>query len=251
MPDNLTPVRFDTRPLFQGVALSFCTYTGARPRFNPQIFESNGILCPDRIAQSVPSRQLDFLLGRLCARMAVRRFYPECAAEIPIGSYGEPLFPFGLSGSISHTKGYVVAVCQRDYRGSVGLDVERIIKRAQTEKIGASFASATEIDYPGWGDTPQSTRYTLVFSAKEAAYKALFPWVRRVLDFHDVRVSRVALGQNVLTLALPTCEGMPLPPTLDVQFKLQDDHIITFAIIPRSTSKVADAAHPLNTSEQT
>ena len=222
---------YDTRPLFAVDGPSFCTLVGAAPEAGPGAFARYGVACPAKVARSAPARQVDYLLGRLCARVAVRRFDPGFAGDIPAGPNREPVFPAGLSGSITHTDGYVAAVCQGIRAGTVGLDAETLLSPDQAAEIGPSFAAADEIACPGWGKTPPETRYSLVFSAKEAAYKALFPWVRSVLPFDAARLVRVNLDHQTLSLGLAPRGDVRLPGTLEIRFRVDAGRVVTFAVV--------------------
>jgi 4'-phosphopantetheinyl transferase EntD len=80
------------------------------------------------------------------------------------------------------------------------------------------------------GDEPWSDR--LVFCAKEAAYKALFPVTRQLLDFRDVEVevdpSRGSFRATVRPRGLPAGVG----PVLDSRFIVMDDLIATAVEVP-------------------
>lgn len=224
---------YQTHPLFPGGGPSFCCLHGAAPGIGPEAFADAGIDCPASVARSVPARQADFLRGRLCARVAVRRVRPGFAGDIPIGPDREPVFPAGLSGSITHTSGFVAAVCQDARAGTVGLDAERILSPDQADRIGPAFAAPSEIDCPGWGKTPRALRHTLVFSAKESAFKALFPRTRATLPFAAGRVTGVDLYHHALTLALALDQGRGsgLPRALEIRFRVDPGLVVTFAVV--------------------
>ena len=72
------------------------------------------------------SRRQEFALGRLCARQAMQRLG---FAPLPIlpGPNREPLWPPGISGSITHCDGYAAAtVTRKTDICSIGIDAERI-----------------------------------------------------------------------------------------------------------------------------
>ena len=61
------------------------------------------------VAQAAPKRRRDFALGRACARAALSDLgQPD--AVIGQGENGAPLWPAGVVGSITHTKGYAAAL---------------------------------------------------------------------------------------------------------------------------------------------
>src|SRR5690242_19900117 len=77
------------------------------------------------VAGAVEHRQRDFALGRFCARAALVLLG---VGDVVIGrdARGRPLWPSGMVGSITHTKGYAAALAARQDRFlSVGVDAER------------------------------------------------------------------------------------------------------------------------------
>lgn len=139
--------------------------------------------CAERF---VASRLAEFRHGRTCARQALARL-GTAAADIPVGRHREPIWPAGVVGSISH-EGEIAAaaVAWESEFLSLGLDlagaceleadlIAKICRPEETERIsnttdGAGYAAK------------------LLFAIKEAAYKALWPAVRQVLDFQDLEI---------------------------------------------------------------
>lgn len=189
------------------------------------------MVCPGQVGEAGPGRQADFLLGRLCARVALRRFIRRFDGDIPIGPNREPVFPAGISGSITHTRGFVAAMCQEARNGTVGLDAECLMRPDQAMAVGTAIATPSELDCPGWGRTSAETRQTLVFSAKESAFKALFPWVQRMLGFDTARVAHVNLDARILSLSLAPLGDCRLPDMLDIRFRLDADRVVTCAVV--------------------
>ncbi|MEU3859690.1 4'-phosphopantetheinyl transferase superfamily protein [Streptomyces sp. NPDC028722] len=121
-------------------------------------------------AGMAPQRRLEFLAGRLAARRALRAVGLDCG-EIPRAGR-LPVFPPGRAASISHSAGVAVAVARAPGRDSpLGCDLElrplpaeaaRLVLREDEEEL--LHASA-----------PGAARWsvTSLFSAKEAAWKAL------------------------------------------------------------------------------
>ena len=69
----------------------------------------------------------------------------------------------------------------------MGLDVE--VAGPLGEEIVNAICRAEELEAFAHSPKPLPSDWPrLVFAMKEAAYKALFPVMRRVLTFHDVRV---------------------------------------------------------------
>ncbi|MGI8731083.1 MAG: 4'-phosphopantetheinyl transferase family protein [Solirubrobacteraceae bacterium] len=137
------------------------------------------------LGRAVGSRRREFQTGRACARHALARVGLPATA-VGGGSHGEPLWPRGVVGSITHCSGYrACAVARaRDLR-AIGIDaephaplpggvLEAICGPAERRALRALPAGVC------WD--------RLLFSAKEAVFKAWFPLSGRRLDFDDAEL---------------------------------------------------------------
>jgi len=134
----------------------------------------------EAIRNAVPARQAEFARGRACARRALAQLGSD-PCPIPVGDHRQPLWPPGYVGSITHCKGLVVAVAARDDRlTAIGVDAEPAGPLPDgTAKLVLAPDEMEEAPPP---------LDTVVFSAKEAVHKALFPISHVWMDFLDVRL---------------------------------------------------------------
>ncbi|KMO78410.1 MAG: 4'-phosphopantetheinyl transferase [Mycolicibacterium rufum] len=138
------------------------------------------------IAKSVPKRRNEFVTVRYCARQAL----VELGADpVPIlkGEKGEPCWPDGFVGSLTHCEGFRGAVVGR--RGevrSVGIDAEPhdVLPQGVLDAISLP---AERGELQALGDGVHWDR--VLFCAKEATYKAWFPLTRRWLGFEDAHIT--------------------------------------------------------------
>jgi 4'-phosphopantetheinyl transferase EntD len=140
------------------------------------------------IARAVASRKREFATGRGCAREALARLGVD-PTPIGVGDRGEPLWPAGYAGSITHCRGYRGSAVARtiDLR-SIGIDAEpheRLPDDLLTTIAGP--AEVAHLDRLAAG-RPATHWDRLLFSAKESIYKALFPVDGRRLEFADAVV---------------------------------------------------------------
>lgn len=76
------------------------------------------------VAQAVPKRRFEFRAGRACARRALKALDGPAAA-IGRGPAGEPIWPSGFTGSITHSDDLAAAVVARAaVVSAIGLDME-------------------------------------------------------------------------------------------------------------------------------
>jgi 4'-phosphopantetheinyl transferase EntD len=138
------------------------------------------------VAGSADKRRRDFALGRVCARQALAALgYNE--AVIGMGEGSVPLWPAGVVGSITHTKGYAAAlVAEARHFSGVGLDAERV--GGVTENLWPRLFDMAERDHLlALDPTNRHTMATLFFSAKEAFYKARS--MKGALLFREIHVA--------------------------------------------------------------
>lgn len=141
------------------------------------------------IARAVDARRRAFTTARHCAResLGVLGIGP---VPIPRGERGCPGWPQGIVGSITHCAGYrAAAVARTTTAAAVGIDAEP--SGALPDGVLRRVASAAEREHVaelGRLD-PGVSWDRLIFSAKEAIYKALYPLTRLDLGFADASVT--------------------------------------------------------------
>jgi len=193
--------------------------------------EDDSILHPAEQALTkamVPARKREFAAGRNAARRALARLGFHNATLPRRPSSHDVLWPEGTAGSISHTRGLRVAACVRttDLR-SVGIDVEEAgpLGRDIVDAIcrPEELLTLGRLAAPVPSDWPR-----LVFAMKEAAYKALYPLTRHMLDFHDARVYIDPLARRYRFEVLDsTMPGMPVTGS----FSWNDDYVAASAVL--------------------
>jgi 4'-phosphopantetheinyl transferase EntD len=120
--------------------------------------------------------------ARLVARNLLKHLgYPEC--PIKRGSARAPTWPEGIRGSLAHDSDYAVAaICRaQDFR-ALGIDVEPAeLLPPELVDLVATPRERAHLDADGFGGR-------MLFVAKEAVYKAVYPLDRMFLDHHDVEI---------------------------------------------------------------
>jgi 4'-phosphopantetheinyl transferase EntD len=138
------------------------------------------------IAKSVAKRRNEFITVRYCARAALRELG---VAPVPIlkGEKGEPCWPDGIVGSLTHCEGYRgAAVGRQGEVRSVGIDAEPhdVLPEGVLDAISLPAERAELSALP-----PGLHWDRILFCAKEATYKAWFPVTRRWLGFEDAHIT--------------------------------------------------------------
>jgi 4'-phosphopantetheinyl transferase EntD len=130
----------------------------------------------------VPRRLREFASGRAAARRALAGLgLPPVA--IPRGADRAPIWPAGVTGSISHsaTQCFAVVMPAVGCRG-IGLDLE--------EDSPLEAALWDTVLRPEERDGLTGAEAKLVFCAKEAAFKAQYPVSRTLYGFDGMRIER-------------------------------------------------------------
>jgi 4'-phosphopantetheinyl transferase EntD len=141
------------------------------------------------VAAAVAERRREFARGRACARRALDGLGRPPVA-IPTGARGEPRWPPGVVGSITHCAGYcAAAVAEAHLIRTLGIDAEP--HEPLPDGVLTTIARAEEQRMVGrlLRDAPEIRWDRLLFSAKESVYKAWFPVARRWLGFEDATLT--------------------------------------------------------------
>jgi enterobactin synthetase component D len=148
-------------------------------------------------------RKAEHLAGRIAAAHALGAINERA---IPgIGPSGEPLWPEGVSGSITHSGTQAMAVVVRHQDALVGIDCEAILPDREAREIQDGIVDAQEAICLTHSGYPFALALTLAFSAKESLFKALFPKANTYMGFEWARVTE--LTEKTITLALSNPAG--------------------------------------------
>ncbi len=160
------------------------------------------------LGRAVAKRASEYAAGRRCARQALAAlgivdFAVRRAAD------RAPIWPPGITGSITHTDGYCAAVAARQGRIiGLGLDTETV--GGVGPQLWPAIGLPAECDW--LYRLPQAERAAaaaLLFSAKESFYKCQYPVLARQLDFHDVRVSVPSWGGDSGEFTILPASSLP------------------------------------------
>jgi len=182
------------------------------------------------------ARWREYLAGRTTAMLALKSLGSH-SYFVGRGSYGEPIWPSGIVGSISHNNRY--AVCCVGYKKDVlgvGLDVEDVIDSLTMKNIKSLILTGNESKLIENMREPINLLFTLLFSAKESFFKFAYPFVHKVFGFETVEVTSINFMKKLLTLKLTS--------TLTNNLILGDEFYAHFDII-RNTVLTMVISSPL------
>ena len=171
-----------------------------------------------------PRRRAEFTAGRACARAALAGLGLP-AAPVLAGRAGEPRWPTGVTGSITHTAGYqACAVGRTADVAAIGIDAEpdAPLPAGLIESIATApelawisrHVAVTALPSAAWAAhipppaAPGGVSWDrLLFSAKEAARKLWYPLTGQWPGFREVTVGLATNGTFTACLPSPGPAG--------------------------------------------
>ena len=196
------------------------------------------------VARAVESRRREFTSVRHCARLALEQLGVPYRPLVP-GPRGEPDWPAGVVGSMTHCEGFRAAVVARSRDlASVGIDAE------PHRPLPAGLLDTIALPEEGrriralLGRHPRVAWDRLLFSAKEAVYKAWFPLTGVVRDFSeaDLVLDPDGTFRAELLAPAPLVDGREVP-VLHGRWIVRDGLLAT-AVTLRRTGDDTSAPAP-------
>jgi len=166
----------------EGTAFAILALEDARPGdLHP---EETALISPNAVAK----KRTSFTLGRNAAARALRAIGIDPAPPVLQGKGKNPLWPDQVVGSITHCEPWTIcAVARSSAATAMGVDLEDV-RRVQNPDIGEVICTRSEMEWIA-GSEDQLGALIMVFSAKEAMYKAYYPFCGRYFDFTDAELA--------------------------------------------------------------
>jgi enterobactin synthetase component D / holo-[acyl-carrier protein] synthase len=147
------------------------------------------------VARAVAKRAHEFAAGRHCAHLALERLGVP-PAPLRAAPDRRPLWPAGVVGSITHTRGFCAAAAARTER-LIALGIDTELADAVGAELRPNICTPAEL---AWLDAlpsaQQGSAATLIFCAKEAFYKCQYPDTFEWVSFKDVEVHPRGWGMS-------------------------------------------------------
>lgn len=175
------------------------------------------------VARAVPKRVAEFAAGRRAARRALDSIGRE-AVDLPAGPNRAPVWPEGVTGSITHDGDLALAaVALLGEVRSLGLDLTEAAPLPGATR-GHILRHEDEADL-------SEIEARAVFSAKESLYKALSPHVGFVFGF-----SAATVRPDLAAGTFEACLQQPLGPfqpgqTWFGRLAIEGDRLITGLVL--------------------
>jgi 4'-phosphopantetheinyl transferase EntD len=169
-------------------------------------------------AMTAPTKRDEFLRSRwLMKNILKTNTEPMTHAD------GDILWPPGMCGSLTHKRGDIaLLIGDSSQLKSVGIDLEF---RKSPIGVGKKIAtpSEQELIIALTSELVEEEAVSLIFSAKEALFKALFPLGRKMFWFDEANITSATMqhGEILMTLyANPTAHNAKISQS-DFQIQIQ------------------------------
>jgi 4'-phosphopantetheinyl transferase EntD len=188
----------------------------------------------DLIERAVEHRRREFAAGRIMARALLPHLDAQIDALLS-DTDRVPVWPRAVVGSITHCRSLcAVAVASRTVSAGIGIDVEparpldpglhaMILREAERSRVDALPSEL------------QPLGPILVFSIKEAVYKAIYPERRQFLDFQQVEIVFTGEDGFIAEVLVPEA-SFPGLSHISGRYRIAEGHIASAVVLPPMSS---------------
>ena len=169
-------------------------------------------------------------MGRAAARLALERLGIQKSPPILRGQDGEPLWPAGVAGSITHCYPWTIAVVAKGSEHfTIGIDLENVLRIKEID-ISKLICTQNELDWV-YAGADLRKRLAIIFSVKEAIYKAFYPLCHRYIDFKEVTLSPLT-QPDCFRADFCTALGNELSPTdsCEIRCQCRQDFVFSYVV---------------------
>jgi 4'-phosphopantetheinyl transferase EntD len=191
------------------------------------------------VATAGEPRRREFLSARACAHRALAALGRD-DGPVGVGPRRAPRWPSGVVGSIAHGGSWAgAAVADAHHALGIGLDVEPLDAPLPPEVAHIVLTDDERTRMAGEPAAAVGLLGTITFSAKECAYKCLFPVTGWELEFHDLTVSiDLAAGYYQLAVTDRFHGGRRRPPVLTGRLLVAGGHVFSGLYLSNGLSRL-------------
>ena len=192
-------------------------------------FQQAGVILPPSLQTAINKRKAEYLAGRWCAHEALRHIGTEGFPGL--NADRSPAWPAGTRGSITHSHGTAEVMVGDAHRWlTIGLDTEQWVSPERAARLERELLTEEELKtLAGMSPLQRANRLTLVFSAKESLFKALYPLTGKRFYFHDAARRQ----PNSLTLLRTLSEEWPKGTQIPFRWRERQHSVLSWIALPR------------------
>ena len=181
--------------------------------------------------RAIESRRRSFTMGRYAAHCALELLDAD-RGPILRGDLGQPMWPPGVVGSITHAGDQVAAAVARlESSSGIGLDMEQHGRYFPELVSYIAFGSERErLEDLSELARPKAT--IELFAAKEALYKAFFPRVGEFFGFSAAEITPAGPGSFLARLLHDLDPDYPPDRTFAIDAAWHNDLVMASVVLP-------------------
>ena len=186
---------------------------------------------PPSLSNAVAKRKAEFLAGRVCAQHALQEI--GLNTEVAIGTNRQPLWPKNIVGSISHSNNTALAAIARKGKLSgLGIDVEHIVDIDTAESMVGQIINDEELKFIQKNNQLDCLMLTMIFSAKESFFKAVYPTIQKFIDFDTISLCAVTDHSLTFKINCQLSNTFTKHKLIEISFvHLNENEICTFCAL--------------------
>lgn len=217
--------------------LILCQCRFAVDQFTPQSFAQWGIRQESHIRSSVRKRQAEYFSGRYLARMAMGLLFQQSVSQCPpilTGTNREPLWPQNTFGAVTHSNELaMVVIGESSAVGGLGIDCEQWLTPAMSHEIANQIHQPAEQQHLLLNGFSAQEATTLLFSAKESLFKALYPQIKQYFGFEQAFLHQhlSQTQQLIIRLKPEFANQHNVPRNYLIQYQKDKHHVTTLLIL--------------------
>lgn len=183
-----------------------------------ELSEQYGAIFPANFHNAVSKRKAEFIAGRMASHNRLKAFGNN--EQVRVNEDKSPAWPEGFTGSITHDGGIACAVVapKDGDTHSIGIDLCVSMTDNDAMQVADNIGTLDELNrFIGTSFfTGDSLR--LIFSAKESLYKAVYPLIKRFVDFKEVEIMTVEGDDEHGTITAAAVNRNDLPLSVIDEF---------------------------------
>ncbi|NMM39593.1 4'-phosphopantetheinyl transferase family protein [Pseudoalteromonas arctica] len=195
--------------------------------FTDADFAAHQIIFPTQLNKAVDKRKAEYLAGRVCAKhvLAALKIYNF---ELISAADRAPIWPNKIVGSITHSQQTAMAMVAHstDIAG-IGIDIEQLMSAKQELELQKQILHPDEFFQFQRLAKQVSHPLTVIFSAKESVFKALYPSVKQFFGFEAAKLIAFNERQLQFKITQTLSEQVPQDTCVTVFYQCNNEQVLT------------------------
>ena len=201
--------------------------------YQDELFTTFNIIESSVLIKAVNKRKAEFLAGRYAAKKALEKNNVG-SFQVEIGENRCPIWPAGITGSITHSsKSAVSAVARTSDYSNIGIDMEKILDGKTSNELKNLIVGSEEAAL--FSKLPIDMRLclTIAFSAKESIFKALYPSVHKYFQFEAANITDFCVTSGEVGFILTEDLSFPFVRGFKGKcyYSLSDSYVFTYMLV--------------------